>query len=347
MRPMIWAGFASSILCVASPAGAQNDAQRDELLRQVLEELRATNRQLAELNARVEALAETIESPANEEDGGGGPRLAALRQIVLPEQASREQVAEYIDRIAAATRGQDEFSDDDPQVDMLAAAGKRDFESLLDALGRHDDLDWYVTLAITQIAREAHKPLVLQRLARQPDLIEVVVERQWVADARETLVRELARNPRRLPQDWIEAVVELRDPATYDALTQYLVHAPGRLRTYQQIRDLPGIDLRDAVARAWAQGKNEHHFERLQAATIAVDYGHEDALSLLIDQLKDDQQGHPFHVFGPVGDVRSTVLLHIDFHGTNAEIREWYKENRGKLRFDDAKKRFFVSSGIS
>jgi hypothetical protein len=167
-------------------------------------------------------------------------------------------------------------------------------------------------------------------------LIRVVVEKGWIGDARSILIAGLRARPRYLPSQWIEAVASLRDPRTYDDLLAYLIHGQDRLRTYRALQDLPGINLSAALDKAWQSAKSAcGTTDRTSLTPVALASGHLDALQFAVDSLqraRSDREWLP-------GD-RQLILKHTNVQGNNAQIIQWFKQNKSRLVFDSATRQF-------
>ncbi len=262
--------------------------------------------------------------------------------IKLPADPTEQQVADYIDAIMRATAGQKYWSSNDVEVDLYVQVGPKRLKTLVDAMFDNND---YVTkghleTAIGRLAGEEHKPLLLEVLAANRDFVGVIVALGWEQDAKAILVAELARQPTYLPPEWIKAVANLRDPKTYDDLQAYLATGNNSWHTYAAIKDLPGIDLDDAVAGAWQKVKRERPDNDLAmryVATFAIAYGHTDALGFLIGWLNP----------GPDNELlarrtRADIARHLTFAGTDTEFLAWVLKNRNRLVFDKARAKYDV-----
>jgi hypothetical protein len=88
---------------------------------------------------------------------------------------------------------------------------------------------------------ESQKPALARALPRIPCLCEVVVQRGWEKDAaiRDAL-RELARLPQSLPEEAVQALLALEDPALHARLLQDF-ELDLSLRRYEQLRPVPGL----------------------------------------------------------------------------------------------------------
>jgi hypothetical protein len=144
----------------------------------------------------------------------------------------------------------------------------------------------------------------------------------------------------------------------------YLIHCDQCRRTYEVVRALRDLDIRQIVAEAWRQAREEEK-DKWLFAPIAVSHGVAGALEFLIDHL-DDQAG--FHmalmdpeIFGgrphrPLEfarrggffelreslEPRKVVLRYIEFRGTNAQIKQWFQEHKDRLLFDAQRQLFVV-----
>ncbi|MHC4225520.1 MAG: carboxypeptidase-like regulatory domain-containing protein, partial [Planctomycetota bacterium] len=255
----------------------------------------------------------------------------ALEKIRSPDKSSKEDVRRYVMEILATVGNRSSFATLDPEVAMLADVGPDHVDVLLEVLRSekrpHFTGDNYLEWALGQIVEERHRQLLLEALDAERELIDIVAEKGWARDARETLIAALQPNPSYLPTGWIKAVASFRDPATYPALLRYLVEGSNPSWTHDAIKDLPGIEVKKAVDEGWPRAKGTH--EQGQYARVAVQYGHVDALGILIEALFIPQSS-PNGIWG----ARDAVLWHIDFQGSDEEIRAWFKANRDALVFD-------------
>ena len=68
---------------------------------------------------------------------------------------------------------------------------------------------------------------------------------------------------------------------------------------------------------------------------MAVGYGHEDAIALLV---RDLAAGHDR--LGRAQSVRRSLLLHTEARGTNDQLVQWYQENKDRLYWDAEARKF-------
>lgn len=267
-----------------------------------------------------------------------GPDIATLRAIELPDKGDPGQVKEYISAIIRTSAGQNTYSDRDPQIRMLMDLGEENVPLMIESLRFSSGMNnYHLRRAIVHLASENNKDVILESLPLHPELVSAVVRQDWAVDARDTLITEL-RNAGWLPTEWIQAVAGLRDPETYPLLVDYFVEGPNRSFTYRALRDLPIESLNEAVEQAWNRAKRGHHHDRMSLAIIALEYGHVDALEVLVDALAHGDEDSAW----PAREARPAVLRHTAFRGTNQELLEWFRRHHNDLVFNEEDRRFEV-----
>jgi len=273
----------------------------------------------------------------------------ALANITLAENPTREQVQQYVRATLDAHYAP---SPGDPQTQSLLKVGPQHLDVLLDALAgaglRSGTSSQHLLRAIEALARPEHKQLILDRLVAQPTLITVVEKMGWLDDARPLLIQGVRERPASLPSQWITHVANLRDPQTYEALKEAMVNSSQPATVYGAISKLPGIDLDDAVQRAWQRLEQRPGNDPAKATfvTIAIAHGEKDALGAFIqimgvaDTFDLHRRGWAF--LDRSVSPRRVVLKHIDFHGSDAEITVWFEKNYHDIQFDSSRRVFFV-----
>ena len=268
-------------------------------------------------------------------DGGSGKQV--LAQIKLPEQPNKGQVRDYIAAIAKASQGRQSWSSTDPEVKMLKKVGRKNIDVLI-AAQDVDEPNFHIQRAISELADESSKKVVLENLETHPTLAEVVLKRGWEKDARETLLRGL-RERGDLPTEWIQAVSRLNAPASYPLLREYFIHRSNRANTYAVIKTLPIKDLPGAVREAWT--RTGESYDKAAVAGLAVGYGHRDALEWLFERLGSLDVDE--HNRWELKEIRAAISRSTEVTGTKEELAQWWKENRGALRFDPETRKFVSS----
>lgn len=364
------------LVAASFPCQALDEPSSDALLREVLamnEKITALTQRVAELEKELKEVRQLAAMPEFEKHrlfvqqrqpgptgpfgpfGPGGPPgpvgqgadRQTLDRITLPQDATRGQVAFYIRQILDASAHQTVTTNNDPQTQMLLQVGPQNLDLLLDAwksVGARGGGRQHLSAAIELLLdTDAHKQMLLDRLAAQPDLIVFIEKKNWLPEARPIMIEAVEKDPTLAPQ-WTSQLVGFKDPRTYDALAEGLVISRTPSQHYSMIKDLPGIELDDAVHRAWKRLRDEHKFGHFdgQFAGNAMSHGNLDALGWLVDLLQADDFDQQVAGFGRLHHkpVRDTLLLHIDFEGSDDEIKAWYYKNKDRLEFDKKRKVF-------
>jgi len=268
-----------------------------------------------------------------------GPNIQKLAEIEQPDLEDKDQVKKYILEIVEASRGQNSWSDRDPQVRMLTKIGSKNVPALLETLSLTGSMtSYHVKRAINFLADEKSKPLILAALPIHNNLVDVVVQHGWEQEAKESLLDELESPGGHLPTEWITAVANLNDPVSYPLLRAYFINGPNRYWTYKVIKDMPIADMPGAVAEAWERSQFSDDCTRQYMAIAALSYGHVDALATLIDILADEKPSDQWMA----REIRPAIFQVIDFRGSNDDLAEWFSSHRDQLRFDTETKKFVV-----
>jgi hypothetical protein len=322
----------ASLFAQEPAAGTSPEAQRIERLEAQIRQLTKRVDELESKLSEVQELKDENKAPEIEHFRGHGANAAALKKITLARNPTREQAADYVDQIIRITSRQNSFSSGDPQVDMLAEAGRSHLDVLLNA---DDPSGLYVPDAVLLVATGGQKQQVIQAMVKHPNLVRVIGSKGWEKDAKAELIAGLKTEKSYLPDEWIQAVARLNDPATYPLLEQYLAHGLNPSNTYAAIHELEGIDLAEPVAQAWAQAKrNPFQMRDVGMAAVAARYGHADALDWLVDALS----GQEWDRDRALQAIESVT----DATGDREEIKKWFTANKSRLVWDSEMKKFTV-----
>jgi len=341
----------ASVLSLLLVSGCATSSQQTKLAEQ--QALLAT--QVQKLQTTVENLNKDLDTFQKMNSSSSGsfrskaaassndPVLERIAKIEMPAERSTENLKNYVNEIVVASQGQRSFSSRDPQIAMLARVGADNLNLLIDAMpiGSSGSYNYPLEQAIKLLVNDQHKALILKALPTRQRLVSIVVDQGWEQDARDILISELKESTsNQLSTEWFKAAASLQDPVTYDALTNYFSKSMNAAYLYPYISMLPGIQLDDAVAAAWARVKTmESASFTASMAAIAISYGHQDAADSLIDLLKNP----PDRMSSSI-NPRLTLLMHLDTSGSNEEIIAWYEKNKDNLVFDPASKKFKAKS---
>lgn len=250
--PIFLAG--SLIAATLSADEPSSPAAAADPVTQRLDEIAA---RLDKIEKRLDEHKELMEMPEHEKmrrrhgQQFQGVNHEELRKLTLPEKPTREQARHYVSEILRITAGQNSFSSNDPQPAMFRRVGPEHLDVLIEFLRDDERSQNYLNQAVVSLATEDHKPLVLEKLVQRPALISIVEKLGWERDARDILIGGLRDRPGKLPSGWAEIVVGFNDAETYPALAEHLAKSDEPAQVYRVIADLPGIDLDEAVVRAW------------------------------------------------------------------------------------------------
>lgn len=327
-------------LVLLTPAVAQEEDRVGELERRIAE-LERENEFLRRRIAWLEMLRPRADGTKKQTAVirlGGEPERDHLQGIVLPEDADKAQVEEYVARILRAARAHRRtFGTTDPEVELLRRVGPSHVDVLIEPLVYVPALDGdsYLVEALKAVAGEEHKGTILEALPSAWELVEVVIEREWIEEATPILLQVLADRDswrlRTLPVEWIEAVACLARPESYEHLRAYFHYGDNRYHTWRAIRHLPGLDLKSNVDVLWPWARDrERGWTRTTVAAVAAHYGHMDALALLFEEPDQFPQWDVIESVTPYRGPRSQV----------ERAKEWFRTNRDRLVFDPEKDRY-------
>jgi hypothetical protein len=296
----------------------------------------------AEFSEALEVKNFTLEGPNRAKTPapeGPPPNPTIFAPLSLSPDATKAQVKEYVDHVLALSQRWTSFQKTDPPVAMLCKVGPENLDVLLDALDRTNAFPAqpYLDESILELARPQDKPLIVSSLAANLQLIDVVMKFSWQNDCRDVLIAVLRDDQQTsLPRNWLLALASLKDPATYPYLKAYLLRAGNRQLTYNAIKKLPGIDLRETVDAAWKLAKRGSHETMIDASAMAIDIGYADALAALVNVLKENDLSQPRQI----ERAATLVKRYTPAVGDRTAIVAWYDANKTQLAFDPARRKF-------
>ena len=308
---------------------------------------------LAGLEKTVEKLQQEVaDLRAMIADRVGAPRRAdpvtaivhsRLDVIKLSENPIRDEIAHYVEAIIVASRGQHSFSGSDRQIAMFAAVGRKHLDVLIDGLDRYGDThglsggNYHLMPAVDMLATDRDRDLILKNLPRHHGLVSLVLSHGWEKQAQSTLIAELDHARRFIAPDWIGAIARLEDPTTFDALKEHFVLGSSKVAVHDILKRLPGIDLREAVRQAWRNSSDLESWDKEDVATVAVEYGHVDALAYLAETVLKPPDRHRSYE-----SRHYSLVWHVPNKGTIRETAKWILQNEARLKFDKDSKRYFI-----
>lgn len=263
-----------------------------------------------------------------------GTVLETLAELTLPMNPTRSEVKEYILKIHEASASLDDKNPDDPQIDMLAIVGREHLDILINT--SHYNL-YHSRHAIEKIVKQEDKELILANLEKHDFLCDLVFEFGWEEDARDILILNMA-GKENLDPAWITAVAKFEDPSTYPALIDYFIDGSEQDETYNAIKNLPNIELDEAVSRAWEKARRGNSHDYGSMIPVALDNGIIDALDFYAEAIPNGKDLCEHYE----DKVHEAVCKHTGQTGSDKELRAWYLTNKDRLRFDTETKLFVV-----
>ena len=257
-----------------------------------------------------------------------------LKKIKLPPNATKKQTEKYIDEILVVSKTQNAFSNDDIQAGMLGKVDHKYLPSLINRMTNNNSLwNFHISLAIVSLVKETDKKLILKMLYYHPKLIDAVVKFGWEEDVR-NIIFDKIKVSNSLPVNWIICAGQLAKPENYDTLTGFFIRTYNRGYMYNAIKDLPGIELNNAVAEIWRTNKDTG-WSKKQCALIAADFGYLEALEAVIE-LRNDRNRY-FHRIA-YDKMYSLTGQRASYAG----LKKWFAANKDKLVFDKKAKRYNI-----
>ena len=252
-----------------------------------------------------------------------------LEKIKLPPNATRKQTEKYIDKILSISKTQNTFTSHDIQIEMLKKVDHKFLPLLISRItDNNGPINFHTSIAVADLVKETDKKLVIRMLRSCPKLIDSVVKFDWQKDVRNNY----------LPANWSVCAGQLAKPEDYEILIGYFIRTADKKNTYDNIKDLPGIKLDNAVAIMWKANKYDpKYWTNKQIALIAVDFGHLDALKAVIE-LRNDKNRY-FHRI-----VYDKIYSLTGQRGSYAKLKKWFNANKNRLVFDDKARRYVIKN---
>ena len=273
-------------------------------------------------------------------------RSARLDGIELPPSPTDAQVRAFVSRVLSSARGShSRIMPGGPEQALLATVGPKYLYVLLEPLvcdpitpGR-DCLLGTVRLLID----ERNKQLVLNHLAAVTALLPVVIDCGWEQDARQVILERLGDEAGSVSGAWVAAAARLAGPEHMRHLRRHLRGAAGyRYTIWSALQKIKGVgSLDDIVRDFWREtvesGARGH--SRLDAAYVAVHYGHVSALEVVASAMRDNRE-RAWTIFSRLTGFGDGMGL---FSGREEKGWLWFKQHREKLQFDIDRARYVVA----
>jgi len=280
-----------------------------------------------------------------------------LAELPVPgPAASRVEVGHYLFQVALLLNANNtSYTLGEAASSRLASLAPDHLEVLLAGLSAIGNPAKTTLLqAINSGVTESQKARIIAALPENPDLLEVVLNRGWEADAHDAIYKLMA-SPQPLSYQAIQAIASFHDPATYPRLLAAFEAAPGR-EVYDLLRTLPGLaqPLSEAVARQW---QNPVHFLSgngqevdEQALSLGLHTGSMEALRFAYRMLAETEPGDDSSlIVWPLaqsffGNVRMDGLK-IQDRQSHPKVLDWMRQYKPEdFVFDPVRQCFYLKN---
>lgn len=332
--------FVASLLLLA---GCQNDrptAAQEEIIHR----LDAISTSIDRLDKKLEANLTLNRSNIVRRNIRNEVDQAKLSAIPpLPDKPTDDQIRSYIVAITEATVSQNVFGSNQPQVAMYRKIGPGHLNLLLSEFpGSSETLglrgNYHLLCALPDLVGPDDKKVALAALSGRPELLVPVLKNGWGKEIKKQVFAMLAANRSFMIQDQKKEILALieNDEDRKQLIQAFLVQ-PGLLFLFDDLSKMPGVNGTELINQAWEQQRLNDRTGLQQVALQAARHGNVEALGFLINKFSTKTQN------SYLGDDLILFLTSATGQPLQAEkLQNWYSENRDKLVFDPATKRYQV-----
>ncbi len=318
------------------------------------EQLKQSNKKLEDVNKRLVQLEAAVKTMPGRGAVGGSvgfqmqrADLAELAKIKLPQNPTEEQIAEYIQKIQAATENQTTFSPSDPQVAMYAKIGTGHLKTVMPFLSDNSRGTFHLRYALPKLVAKSDKEFVLKNLAQYPQLMNSVLDNGWYPAERKAVL-EAMESTRSFHEFEKAIAMMITTPEDQKALVKIFENNPSAGGLASRIETFPDVDLGKLAETVWKKNRfSQNTWEVLPFAVFAVKNGNKDAFPFLFSQmLMQTSRGGQSYVHGYQGTSLSYLVN--DLLDRDTDVKEtfaWYRKNAAQLVFDKKQMKYVLSEG--
>jgi hypothetical protein len=207
-----------------------------------------------------------------------------------------------------------------------------------------------VLQALTQGTDEDDKTAIINHLVETPILIETIIDRDWIIDAKDEIVSLLRSHPKDL--DALRAVISFDDPRLDDLLLDAF-RTSRSVQAYQSLRSNPRLRNRlDAIARElWSPGITIINDQLVDSRLeLALHQGRPDALAQFLELLPMlSAQGSSSWRAADVAERIFLLPASLRPHRHDADqVLGWLRSQKAEaFRFDPVLQRFVLADANS
>jgi len=257
-------------------------------------------------------------------------------RLSLPQNASADDVRQYIAQVLEISASNSPCSCCySPRKIMLSLAGRDNLDILVEFLHTHPD-DTDITAAMNRLVEPQDKYYIVGRLIDVPALTSVVLQQNWLKDARGQIIwaLEAAEHPFGMYQ--LYHLLQQGDAEIRQAVLRYIQSTEAALPIWA-VDLIPAPEREDIVLNVWDRIRTSGEEISLDTALAALRYGSITALEYALEHITVEEEGDFFY-----NSTFQRLLRHVDTEGELWEVREWYTANKGKLVYDPFYKIFEV-----
>jgi len=323
------AAGAAALIC-----GCQSSSQPTAAEQEILTQLKDINASLKEIAKNTPNISRAAAANDNFVTRKSDPeQLAKIKP--LPEHPTDAEIRTYIESIQKASIDQNNFSTDDPQVELYRKIGPGHFKVWAPYLSYSHNA-YHLYYASPALLDDADKAEALKQLTTYPGLIEAIIRKGWAKDAKTEIFAVAAGTSN--PYQFMEALKSFtQTPEDRQKLTDLYLQRLEFTELYPIVVTFPGADAGALAQKAWEnQRYNSNTWNKILIAARAASFGNKDALGDAINSYTAQPNDY-------IDQPAAILLAQTTGQILNKEaLRKWYLENQDKLVFNAEKRRFEV-----
>jgi hypothetical protein len=185
------------------------------------------------------------------------PAFSAASPLQFDKNAAKEHINQWLsselDKLMQSP-DIEVVSVSEEELNQLKIVGPDNIDVLIDAISTNEGriLSTPLLQAIKSLASESNRSLIISRLAAEPHLSEIILEKDWYKQAEVELLDIAQKTPKKLPSEGIICIAYLKKPANYLLLNQIIGNSDNPVNLHNSIIKIdPNIDLTNSISIAW------------------------------------------------------------------------------------------------
>ena len=229
-------------------------------------------------------------------------REAIERLGPIPDSPQAKDVANIL-RLIDMTKSW-RVDPSDPGFQRLLEIGRRDLSLLVKAIDRFGYRSNRALMeALETNVNESDKDLIISAIHDVPEVAQVITNRGWENDARDSLL-ELLQSRRALPLSALTAIASLNEPETFQLLAEQFDFDP-QVLTYEVLHRIPELreSLRATIERRWEKNlldRADSNLINQSSAQLALRIGNHEAFDFALEVGRRDLNNSAVSALRPV-----------------------------------------------